>query len=92
MDELSNFGKQNNIPHWRLELKYYGPPGVIDAQWAHAKEKFSEIQGVQFMEDKMYTLPLSDADKEEIHKVSPRYPQSVDLFYRCTYRVEFGPG
>ena len=80
MDELIRFGKQHNIPHWRLELKYYGPPGVIDAQWAHAKEKFSEIQDVQFVEDKLYTLPLTDNEKEEIHQVSLGIP-NLSIFF-----------
>jgi len=87
--QLSKFGKQNNIPYWNLELKYYGPTGVIDAQWAHAKAKFSEIKGAQFVEDKTYTLPFSDAEKEEIHKVSLGIPNLAIFFIGA--RTETNP-
>jgi 4-cresol dehydrogenase (hydroxylating) len=80
MDELGNFGKQNDIPYWTLDLKYYGPPRVIDAQWAHARENFSKIDGVRFEEDKLYNLPLSENDKDEIHKVSLGIP-NLSIFF-----------
>jgi hypothetical protein len=80
MDQLTSLGKKNNIPYWTLELKYYGPPGVIDAQWAYAKGRFSEIEGVQFDEDKLYTLPFSEADLKEIHKVSLGIPNLAIFF------------
>ncbi len=61
--ELEGFAARNKQPYWGCNLEFYGPAKVIAAQWEHAKEKLSVIEGVKFKEDFKTTLPLTPAQQ-----------------------------
>ncbi|MGA8869779.1 MAG: FAD-binding oxidoreductase [Candidatus Acidiferrales bacterium] len=56
--ELERYAQQKNLGYWSVELPFYGPAKVVSAQWEHAQEKFSSIEGVKFREGPLRTFPL----------------------------------
>lgn len=57
-EELEQYAQARNLGYWSVELPFYGPAKVVAAQWEHAQEKFSAIDGVKFREGPLRTLPL----------------------------------
>jgi FAD/FMN-containing dehydrogenase len=68
IDELEKIGRERNLAYWGCELHFYGPPKVVDAQWEHAKDKFSAIPGATFQEGQSFRLPLAEKDVESAPK------------------------
>ena len=63
---LERYGREKNIPYWTCNIKTYGPKEVINAQWAHAREKFaSSIPGATFTEGEKLEFPLTYEQGEE---------------------------
>jgi (+)-pinoresinol hydroxylase len=56
--ELEQYAQAKNLGYWSVELPFYGPTKVVAAQWEHAQEKFSSIEGVKFREGPLRTFPL----------------------------------
>jgi 4-cresol dehydrogenase (hydroxylating) len=61
---LNEFAVSNNIPFWSSQLRFYGPPEIIDASWEYAKRQFAGIDGVQYREDEYFNFPLSAEEIE----------------------------
>src|SRR5690606_8865338 len=38
------------VPFWQTELRFYGPTSVMDAQWAHVKERLRVIDGIELID------------------------------------------
>ena len=57
VEEMDRLGKEKNLPYWSAELRFWGPPKVIAAQWDFVKEKFSAIPGATFKEGRSYQFP-----------------------------------
>jgi 4-cresol dehydrogenase (hydroxylating) len=45
---------------WESELRFYGPPKIMSAQWDHVKERFSTIHGAEFEDGEITHFPLTD--------------------------------
>src|SRR5580700_7557833 len=46
--ELDDYAVKKGIGYWSCKLSFYGAPKANAANWAFAKEKFSEITGAKF--------------------------------------------
>jgi len=64
VEEMDRLGQEKNIPYWSVELRFWGPPKIIDAQWEHAKEKFSAIPGATFKDGRNYRFPMDIKETE----------------------------
>ena len=65
--ELEAFGIPNRIAYWRAPLRFYGPAGVVDAQWEAARDAFAAaIPGIAFEEDPVVRFPLTDEQAASI--------------------------
>lgn len=72
--ELQKYGQDNNIPYWVLNLKFYGPPKVIQAQWEAVQELAAKsIKGVRFQAGQIQTDPRKASAEWTV------YPQDVGV-------------
>lgn len=72
--ELQQYGLDNKIPYWGLNLKFYGPPKVIAAQWEAVQELAANaIKNVSFQTGPIQTDARKAADEWSI------YPQDVGV-------------
>jgi (+)-pinoresinol hydroxylase len=78
--DLEEYGVRKNIAYWSVELPFYGPAGVIAAQWEYAKEKFSAIQGVRFVDGPSHRFPLSPDEQAKIVDTVPFGIPSLQMF------------
>jgi 4-cresol dehydrogenase (hydroxylating) len=62
--ELDRLARERNLPYWSAELRFWGPPKVIDAQWEYVKEKFGAIPGSTFVDGRRYVFP-ADVDQND---------------------------
>lgn len=65
---LDDYALRKGLGYWSCRLSFYGAPKANAANWAFAKEKFSEISGVKFEEGESYKLPLTAEQREKVHK------------------------
>jgi 4-cresol dehydrogenase (hydroxylating) len=77
--EMEQLGQEKNLAYWSADLHFYGPAKVVDAQWAHAQEKFSAIPGVTFKDGASYRFPLDPKEMEHAPKVALGIP-SLSVF------------
>ena len=75
---------------WGVQLQFYGPPKVIQAQWEHCKEKFAAIPGATFEDGVSYRFPLKPEELEKAHKVAFGIP-NLSIFF-IGARSAAGPG
>jgi 4-cresol dehydrogenase (hydroxylating) len=61
---LDGLARERNLPYWSAELRFWGPPRVIDAQWESVKEKFGAIRGATFADGRRYVFP-ADVDQND---------------------------
>jgi 4-cresol dehydrogenase (hydroxylating) len=47
-------------PFWETTLRFYGPLNVMQAQWAHVKERLSGIAGIELDDGEVMRFPLTD--------------------------------
>jgi FAD/FMN-containing dehydrogenase len=66
--ELDDYAQKKGIGYWNCKLSFYGAAKANAANWAFAKEKFSEIPGAKFEELENYKLPLTPEQQEKVHK------------------------
>jgi 4-cresol dehydrogenase (hydroxylating) len=72
--ELQKYGQDNNIPYWVLNLKFYGPPRVIQAQWEAVQELAEKsIKGVRFQAGQIQSDPRKASAEWTV------YPQDVGV-------------
>ncbi|WLH10845.1 FAD-binding oxidoreductase [Pseudomonas hefeiensis] len=72
--ELQKYGLDNNIPYWVLNLKFYGPPKVIQAQWEAVQELAEKsIKGVRFQAGQIQSDPRKASAEWTV------YPQDVGV-------------
>lgn len=72
--ELQQYGLENKIPYWALNLKFYGPPKVIQAQWEAVQELAAKsIKSAGFETGPIQTDPRKAAEEWTI------YPQEVGV-------------
>ena len=62
--ELDDYAQKKGIGYWNCKLSFYGATKANAANWAFAKEKFSEIPGVKFEDGESYKLPLTPEQQE----------------------------
>jgi (+)-pinoresinol hydroxylase len=65
---LDDYAQRKGLGYWSCKLSFYGAPKANAANWAFAKEKFSEISGAKFEEGESYKLPLTPEQREKVHK------------------------
>lgn len=58
--EWDDYAASQGTHFWQTELRFYGPLRVIEAQWAHVKERLSEIEGIEFEDGDVIRFPLTD--------------------------------
>jgi 4-cresol dehydrogenase (hydroxylating) len=66
---LEDYAARKGLGLWSCTIKFYGPAKALAAQWEFAKEKFAAIPGTKFSDGELLKLPLSPAQKEQVHKV-----------------------
>jgi len=55
---LGQIGAKKGIAYWNTRIKFYGPPGVIDAKYAYVREVFAKIPGTTITLGGDYRFPL----------------------------------
>lgn len=71
---LQQYGLDNKIPYWTLNLTFYGPKKVIAAQWEAVQDIASaRIKGAAFKSGEILTDARDAAAKQQI------YPQNVGV-------------
>ena len=68
--ENEQLGRDKNLAYWSCTLHFYGPSKVVDAQWDHAREKYSAIPGATFRDGKSYRFPLQMKEGDGIPRVA----------------------
>ncbi len=63
---LEAYGQRKGLAYWTFDVKFYGPPKVVAAQWEYAKEQFSIVPGVRFREDPLIRLPLTEEQRRSV--------------------------
>src|SRR5690606_3031385 len=58
--EWDAYAASLGVPFWQTELRFFGPTGVMEAQWAHVKRRLREIAGVGLIDGDLIHSPLSD--------------------------------
>ena len=67
-EQWDRYAAARGLGHfWETELRFYGPPKIIAAQWEHVKERFSAIPGARFDDGETTRFPLTD---EQIGKLA----------------------
>jgi (+)-pinoresinol hydroxylase len=79
-EDWNRYAQAQGRPFWTSSFIYYGPPGVVAAQWEHTKDRLSGIAGVQFRETASYTFPLSDEQVEAVPDKARLGIPSLNLF------------
>jgi 4-cresol dehydrogenase (hydroxylating) len=60
-EEWDRFARSRGLDHfWETELRFFGPPELMAAQWTYVKGCFSAIPGVTFEDGETVQFPLSD--------------------------------
>jgi (+)-pinoresinol hydroxylase len=77
---LENYCQTHNTGLWGVKLQFYGPPEIIQAQWAYCKKKYAAIPGVKLEDGELLTLPLTEEQKKSVHGVSFGIP-SLQIFF-----------
>jgi (+)-pinoresinol hydroxylase len=62
--DLNRMARDRNLPYWSAELRFWGPPQLVDAQWEIVREKFGAIPGASFDAGRRYRFP-TDIDKND---------------------------
>ncbi|HXQ26738.1 MAG TPA: FAD-binding oxidoreductase [Candidatus Acidoferrales bacterium] len=75
--EVQDYALRKGISFWNCKLSFYGPPKANEANWEFAKEKFSVIPGVKFVQNESYKLPLTAEQREKVHKPQFGIPSLV---------------
>lgn len=74
--ELQAYALEQQIPYWKLNMTFYGPPKVIQAQWEAVQELSAKaIKEVRFQHGKVFAgaQMKQAADRFEI------YPQNLGI-------------
>ena len=61
-EDLEQYLQVRKMGYWSVELPFYGPAKVVEAQWEFAKQKFSTIDGVEFRDGKLLRFPIDPAE------------------------------
>jgi len=78
--EMEKIGQEKNLAYWTVDLRFYGPPKINDAQWEFAQEKFSSIPGVKFSETASYTFPISPEQQAKVSSLPEIGIPSMSVF------------
>jgi len=79
--EWDEYAASLGLQHfWETELRFYGPPKIMTAQWEYVKERFSAIGGVQFVEGATTQFPLTDAQISALPDVTAFGIPSLSAF------------
>ena len=74
-EELDQFAVSRGQGYWSCNLQFYGSPGVIAAQLAHAKDKLrTAIPDATFEDGELWTFPLTQAQADRAHQVALGMP------------------
>ena len=65
---LDAYARQKGQAAWSCTLKFYGPERVLPLQWEYCKAQFGAIPGARFVDGPLIKLPLTAAQKEQVHK------------------------
>lgn len=77
--ELQEYALRKKIPYWSCKLSFYGAPKANAANWEYCQEKFSAIPGAKFVQNEFYKLPLTPAQRDQVHKPQFGIP-SLEMF------------
>ncbi len=76
---LEAYAQRKDVAYWSCSVKFYGPEPIIRAQWDYAKGKFAAIPGARFKDPFFIKLPLTEADKQNVHRPEFGVP-SLSIF------------
>ncbi len=81
-EQLQAFARDNNVPYWSVQLKFYGAEKALRENWEYCKQKFAEkIPAATFEDGTLWKLPLKPEDIEHVHKPEFGIP-SLEMFTR----------
>jgi 4-cresol dehydrogenase (hydroxylating) len=78
--EWDRYAASKGLHFWETEVRFYGPPKVMAAQWEHVKERFAVIRGVQFSEGDVIRFPLTDEEIAKVDDIGPLGIPSLNVF------------
>jgi 4-cresol dehydrogenase (hydroxylating) len=78
--DWDRYAAAKGLHFWETELRFFGPPRVMAAQWEHAKERFSAISGVQFEQGPMMRFPLTEDQISRLGDLASLGIPSLNVF------------
>ena len=78
--EWDRYATATGSHFWETTLCFYGPPGVITAQWEYVKQRFSAITGAKFDDGEMLHFPLTDEQIKKVGHLSLYGIPSLNVF------------
>ena len=79
--EWDRYAASKNLDHfWATELRFYGPPKIMAAQWEHVKERFATISGARFEDGPTTRFPLTDEQINDLADVTAFGIPSLSAF------------
>lgn len=79
--DIDDFLSSRGRHYWSVELPFYGPERVIEAQWDFAQSLLSDaVPGAIFEDGARYRFPLSDAEIATIGNGVPMGVPSLQAF------------
>lgn len=53
------YARKKQQPFWTVTLNFYGPKPTVEANWAYARQRLSEIAGARFRDVESIAFPLT---------------------------------
>ncbi len=70
-EKIDDFVKRKGKPAWGAELRFYGPPKAVQANWEYAQERIAKaIPAAKFEADAPLTMPLTAEQQKTEHLVN----------------------
>ena len=79
--EWDHYAAAHGLDHfWETELRFYGPPKIMAAQWEHVKERFATINGARFDDGETTHFPLTDEQVSKLPDLTTFGIPSLSVF------------
>jgi len=79
--EWDRYAAAHGLDHfWETELRFFGPPKIMAAQWDYVKERFATINGARLEEGETTHFPLTDEQVSKLPDLTTFGIPSLSVF------------
>jgi 4-cresol dehydrogenase (hydroxylating) len=79
--EWDRYAASHGLEHfWETELRFFGPPKIMAAQWEYVRERFATIPGARFEDGETTHFPLTDAQIGKVRDLTAFGIPSLSVF------------